>query len=457
MSDITEETAVAQAALLKRREISCVELLRAHLARIDARNPELNAIVTLVPEPALERARALDRDFASASAAPLFGLPIAHKDLVLTRGIKTTFGSPIYASFVPSEDDLIVERIRDAGAVCIGKTNTPEFGAGSQTFNTVFGATRNPYDATRTCGGSSGGAAVALAANMIPIADGSDLGGSLRNPAAFCNVLGLRPTPGRVPAYPSRNPWFDMSVQGPMARNADDLALLFSTIVGPDPRVPVALSDPGASFYPIQPIDLRRTRIAVAPNLGGLPVERPIRDAVLALAAKLERAGAAIELACPDLRDAREIFHVLRANSFRARFRELTPSQRATLKDTIVWNVEAGERLTLEDIDRAWSARAALYRRVAEFFRRFDLLLCPTTQVLPFPVTTDWVREIDGVPMRDYLEWMQSCAQITVTGCPAISVPNGSSHGGLPIGAQFVAPVREDARLLSIAKCVQAL
>jgi amidase len=248
-----------------------------------------------------------------------------------------------------------------------------------------------------------------------------------------------------------------MSVQGPMARTADDLALLFSAIVGPDPRVPIALSETGDAFHPIHPLDLGAMRIALAPDLGGLPVERAIRDAVLALGKKLERAGANVELACPDLRDAREIFHVLRANSFRARFRELTKAQRATLKDTIVWNLEAGERLTTDDLDRAWAARAALYRRVAEFFGRFDLLLGPTTQVLPFPVTTDWVREIDGVPMRDYLEWMQSCAQITVTGCPAISVPNGFSAEGLPIGAQFVAPVREDARLLGIAKAVEAL
>jgi len=457
MSDITEESAVSQAARIRNREISCTEVLDAHLDRIERENPALNAIVTLVPELARAHARALDADFPGADAPPLYGLPIAHKDMVQTRGIRTTFGSTLFADHVPETDDLIVERIRAAGAICIGKTNTPEFGAGSQTFNRVFGVTRNPYDPSRTCGGSSGGAAVALAARLVPIADGSDLGGSLRNPAAFCNVLGLRPTPGRVPAYPARNPWSDMSVKGPMARTVDDLALLLSVMVGEDHRVPVALTDPGSDFYPVRRLELRGLRIALSPDLGGLPVERPIREAVEALGRTLERHRAVVDVTSPDLTDARDIFHVLRANSMRERFREFTPEQRRELKDTLRWNIEAGEALTTADLDRAWTARGALYQRIAAFFVDYDFLVCPTTQVLPFPVEVDWVREIDGVAMRDYLDWMQSCAQITVTGCPALSMPAGFSEDGLPIGVQIVAPVRAEARLLAFAKALEDL
>jgi amidase len=260
-----------------------------------------------------------------------------------------------------------------------------------------------------------------------------------------------------VPQHPARNPWFDLAVQGPMARSVDDLALLLSVMVGADPRVPVALTDPPERFFPVSALEPRGLRVAVAPDLGGLPVERPIREAVEAAAQRLERAGASVERACPDLTDAREIFHVLRANSMRERFRGLPRDQRAELKDTLVWNLEAGEALTTADLDRAWTRRAALFQRIAAFFARFDFLLCPTTQVLPFPVEIDWVREIEGRPMRDYLEWMQSCAQITVTGCPALSMPNGFSHDGLPIGLQIVTRVRDDARLLAFAKLVEEI
>jgi amidase len=461
MTDLTALRAVDMATLVRTREISCVELLDAHLDRIARVNPDLNAIVTLVPERAREQARALDRAYPLGlpreALPPLFGLPVAHKDLVLTRGIRTTFGSTLHADFVPRTDDLIVERMRAAGAVCLGKTNTPEFGAGSQTFNRVFGATLNPCNRRLTCGGSSGGAAAALGAHLVPIADGSDLGGSMRNPAAFCGVLGLRPTPGRVPVHPQRNPWFDLSVQGPMARNVDDLALLLSAIAGPNPRVPVALDEPGASFYPVVPLAPRGLRVALSPDLGGLPVEAAIREATLALGIRLERAGVAVALDCPDFSGAREIFHVLRANSMRARFRDLPPADRAELKDTLRWNIEAGERLTTADLDRAATARAALYQRVAAFFARYDFLVCPTTQVLPFPVEIEWVREIEGVPMRDYLDWMQSCAQITVTGCPALSLPNGVAPDGRPIGVQIVAPVRAERRLLSFARLIEGL
>jgi len=457
VNELCNKSAIELGALLRTRAVSCVEVMDAHLDQIRRFNPRLNAIVSFIGDD-VARAKAADCDARFPGrdpAPPLWGLPTAHKDLLLTRGIRTTFGSPLYADHVPTEDDLIVERIRDAGAIAIGKTNVPEFGAGSQTFNPVFGATRNPYDTTRTCGGSSGGAAVTLAARMLPLADGSDLGGSLRNPAAFCNVVALRPTPGRVPAYPVRNPWFDMSVLGPMARSVDDLALFLSVLVGDDPRVPLALTDPDSTFYPVAPFDLKGTRIALTLDFGGLPVQREIRNRVDATGQLLESLGAHVEHACPDLSAAHDIFHVLRANSFRQRHGVWSPQERTRLKDTILWNLAAGEALTVADLDRAWDARRVLVDGVARFFRDYDFIVGPTTQVLPFDVDQPYITEIEGVTMRDYLEWMQSCIRITVTGCPALSLPAGFSADGLPIGMQLVAPFRAEARLLAFARAVE--
>ncbi len=457
MHELCGRSAVDLARLMATREVSCVEVMDAHLAQVDEFNPRLNAIVTLVADRARATAAHYDADPPDAGARPpLWGLPTAHKDMLLTRGIRTTYGSTLHADFIPDRDDLIVERIRDAGAIMIGKTNTPEFGAGSQTFNHVFGATRNPYDETRTCGGSSGGAAVALAARMLPLADGSDLGGSIRNPASFCNVVGLRPTPGRVPAYPTRNPWFDMSVQGPLARSVDDVALFFSALVGDDPRVPGALTDPGSTFYPVTALDLRGVRIGLTTDFGGLPVQAEIKPCIEATGRVLESLGAIVENACPDLGDAGEIFHVLRANSYRQRFGSLPAASRAQLKDTIRSNLAAGEALTMADLDRAWAARRVLYDRVTCFFHDYTLLLGPTTQVLPFDVEQPYVTEIEGVAMPDYLGWMQSCARLTATGCPALSLPAGFSSEGLPIGMQLVARVRTERQLLGYAKTIEA-
>ena len=454
MNELCAKSAVDLARMLARGDVGCVEVMDAHLRQIEAFNPRLNAIVTLAADRARDNARAFDAK-RPKEPPPLWGLPTAHKDLALTRGMRTTFGSPLYANYVPTEDDLIVERIRAAGAISVGKTNTPEFGAGSQTFNRVFGATKNPYDPTTTCGGSSGGAAAALAARMLPIADGSDLGGSLRNPASFCNVLGLRTTPGRVPAYPTLNPWSDMAVQGPMARSVDDIALFLSVLVGDDRRVPFAYTDPPSAFYPVTPLELHGLRVALTTDFG-LPVDAEIRACIEATGRLLGSLGATVELACPDLAGATEVFHVLRAHGFRARFGALSAADRAQLKDTIRWNLAAGERLTVDDIDRAYATRRAVYRRMNAFFDRFDFVVGPTTQVLPFDVNQPYPTAINGIEMHDYLEWMQSCARVTVTSCPALSLPAGFSRTGKPIGMQIVAPVRGEAQLLAFAKSVEA-
>ncbi|MYD95820.1 MAG: amidase [Gammaproteobacteria bacterium] len=453
MSDPCLLTATELRGLVARRELSCREILDAHIERIDTVNPALNAIVTTCFDMARVRADALDREPSAQGA--LAGLPIAHKDLLPTKGIRTTFGSPLYARHVPNVDALIVQRMRQAGAVTIGKTNVPEFGAGSHTFNRVFGPTLNPYDPAKTCGGSSGGAAVALAARMIPVADGSDTGGSLRNPAAFCNVIGFRPSPGRVPTLHG-DPWSDLSTAGPMARTVDDLALLFSVLAGPDPRVPNCLPEAGPSFQLVEPVDLAKLRIAVTDDFGGLPVEPGIRDAIGELRDVLADAGAVVFDAAPDLADARRIFHILRATGFRRRFGPMSDAHKAELKDTIHWNLEAGLELTAADYDWVYPARAALVAGFAEFFEKADLLIGPTTQVQPFDIETDWPRVVDGERMSTYIEWMESCSWITVTCCPALSLPAGFRNG-LPVGAQLIAPLRADGFLLRAAKAIEAV
>ena len=435
---------------LAERRLGVEELLRATLARIAVLNPQLNAIVTLDADAALATARQLDNT-RPTSAQTLFGLPIAIKDLALTRGLRTTFGSPLYADFVPDQDDLFVSRLRAAGAVIIGKTNTPEFGAGSQTFNRVFGATRNPYDLSRTCGGSSGGAAVALASGMLALADGSDLGGSLRNPAAFCNVVGLRPSPGRVPSWPRLMSSEPLAVQGPMARNVGDCALLLAAMVGPDARVPIALGEAGATFKLPLNSDLSGLRLAWSPNLGQFEVDQDIVEVLERALPTFTALGCAVDHACPDLSDADEIFRVLRAWQFAARFGADFAHQRAHLKDTVVWNIEQGLALTLHAVTQAEIKRTQLIARVAAFFEDYDFLLCPATQVPPFAIELEWVTNINGRELATYLDWMGVCCAITVTGCPAISVPAGFTRDGLPVGLQIVGKRWADLAVLKLA------
>src|SRR5580765_5167195 len=323
MSDICHLSAVEMARLVRARELSAREVLSAHLAQIERVNPTVNAIVTLVADQAMAQAHLADEAMARGrEVGPLHGLPIAHKDLQPTKGIRTTFGSPIFRDFIPAEDSLLVERLRHAGAILVGKTNTPEFGAGSQTFNPVFGSTLNPYDRTKTCGGSSGGAAVALATRMLPIADGSDMGGSLRNPASFCRVVGLRPSPGRVPTWPAATGWSTLSVDGPMARSVADAALMLSALAGPDPRSPISLGEPGSRFAAPLDRDVTGIRVAWWRNLGGVPVDRLVRDAVNAQRSVFESLGCVVEEAEPDFTDFDAAFKTLRALAF---FIELAP------------------------------------------------------------------------------------------------------------------------------------
>ena len=453
--DLWGETATALAARIRAREVSAVDVMRAHVARIDAVNPDLNAIVTLDREGALAGAEAADRRLAAGEpVGELHGLPIAVKDLEDTAGMRTTYGSRVFSDHVPAADTLLVTRLRRAGAIVIGKTNTPEFGAGSQTFNEVFGATRNPFDRSRTPGGSSGGAAVAVASGMLPFADGSDLGASVRNPAAFCGLVGLRPSPGRIPAVPAHSPWSPLSVHGPIARTVEDAALLLRALCGPDPRAPLSLDDPPEAFADVGPADLAAVRIAWTDDLGDLPVDPAITAVLRRRRDELAALGCTIEDVEIDLQAADEAFETLRAVGFAQGFAELLPSHRDELKDTVVWNIEAGLALTGDQVARALRLQAEVFARTFELLERYDALALPVTQVPAFDVDEPWPREVAGVPMGSYLEWMRSCSRITVTSHPAISVPAGFTDGGLPVGLQLVGRYRGEAALLRLAAAV---
>ena len=445
-------TAVELAQKIRSGELSAVETMEAHLAQIEKVNPQVNAIVTLLPEMAMEAARKADEKLARGEeVGPLHGLPMAHKDLVQTKGIRTTFGSLVYENFVPDEDALLVERLREAGAILLGKTNTPEFGAGSQTFNKVFGVTKNPYDLTKTCGGSSGGAAVSVACRMLPFADGSDLGGSLRNPTNFCNVVGLRPSVGRVPSWPSESGWNSFAVDGPIARTVEDTALMLSVLAGPDLRSPISLPENGAVFRNSLERNLKGIRIAWSSDLGGLPVDSRVTKTLEAQRAVFEDLGCIVEEGFPDFSDADEIFKTFRAWFYEMNLSSLLPEHRDKLKETVVWNIEAGMKLSGPELGRAEVKRTALFHRVREFMQNYDFLALPVSQVPPFPIEQEFVSEINGVQMETYLDWMRSCYFISVTGQPAISVPCGFTSDGLPVGLQLVGKPQDDLGVLQLA------
>jgi len=449
-------TATELAQLIRTKQLSAQEVMEAHLAQIERVNPTVNAIVTLLPEVALANAKAADAQLARGEAVgPLHGLPVAHKDLVETKGIRTTKGSPLFKDYIPDFDALIVERLRKGGAITIGKTNTPEFGAGSQTFNPVFGATLNPYDTTKTCGGSSGGAAVALACGMLPIADGSDTGGSLRNPANFCNVVGLRPSPGRVPSWPKATGWFPISVQGPMARTVQDVALMLTAIAGPDPRAPIGSGEPSSRFAESLQRDFTGTRIAWSHDLGDFPVDPRVTQVLDSQRSVFAGLGCQVEEGQPDFRDADEAFKVWRAWAFELAFSDLVDRHRDQIKETVIWNVEEGRKLTGPQLSRAEQKRTMLYHRVREFMETYEYLILPVSQVPPFPITQEYISEINGVPMESYIDWMKSCYFITVTGLPAISVPCGFTPEGLPVGVQIVGRHENDFGVLQLAYAFQ--
>ena len=446
--------ATTLAAMLRAKQVSAREVVTAHLERIEAHNPRVNAIVTLTANRALDLAHEQDQLAARGEyAGPLHGLPVAHKDNHLTAGIRTTFGSPSRADFVPDTDDLVIERMKQAGVITIGKANLPEFAAGGHTFNDVFGITRNPYDLSVTAGGSSGGSAAALAAGMHPLADGNDMGGSLRLPAGYCNVIGLRPSAGRVPVHPADDGYAALSVQGPMARTVDDVALLLSVMAGPDRRSPISLETPGASFAVVGEGSLAGLRIAFSPDLDGVvEVEREVAASVRAAAAACETHGAYVEQASPDFTGADECFRTLRAWQFEAALGAHLDANAPTVRPSLYTNMLVGRELTGPQVGRAVVHRTTLFHRMREFLRTYDALILPVAPLPAFDAELQYPTSVAGREQPDYLGWMSTVCHVTVTGHPVIAMPAGFTESGTPLGVQIVGRHRAERELLSIAK-----
>ncbi|HLS25136.1 MAG TPA: amidase [Beutenbergiaceae bacterium] len=452
--DVCFWSARDQLAALRAKELSARELMRTTLERIAAVNPAVNAIVSLDEDRAMDAAAQADERMATRGPdGVLHGLPMAHKDTHVSAGIRTTHGSPLHAEDVPEEDELVVARMRAAGTVSVAKTNVPEFAAGSHSFNPIFGVTRNPYALDRSAGGSSGGAAAALATGMLALADGSDMGGSLRNPASFCNVVGLRPSPGRVPSHPTALPWSTLGVQGPMARDIDDLALLLSVQAGPDDRVPIALEEPGESFARPRAAEPKGLRVAWTTDFNGLvPVEPAVLDVLRANVQVFESLGCEVTEISPDLSGAIETFRTLRAWQFQHNFADRIAAHPDKFKPSVVANAAAGRDLSGRDLSAAEAHHGVLFERMRAFFTEYDVLLAPVSQVLPFDVELEYPTEVAGVPQEDYLQWMASVYVISITGSPALSIPGGFTPDGLPVGLQIIGPHRQEKRVLEVGK-----
>lgn len=456
MSEICFMDAVSMARAIRTRELSVSDVVDAHIAQIERVNPAVNAIVTTTFDVARIEAAAADAAFSAGHVpGPLFGLPVAHKDSYLTAGVRTTFGSEAYRDFVPTQDSAVVARQKAAGAITLGKTNLPEFGAGSHTFNAVFGATHNPWRHGLSAGGSSGGSAAALAAGMVALADGSDMGGSLRNPASFCNVVGLRPSMGRVPMSPSPFAFNTQTVGGPMGRTVSDVALLMSVIAGDSPADPLTVSEDGARFAELPEMSCQGMRVAVSPTLGGLPFEPAVLQALGNGVRACEALGCIVDEAEPDFTGADHAFEVFRALAFATTYGPVRAEQGDRLKATVRWNVDLGLSLDGAAVAEAERARTRLFARMQALLQQYDFLIAPVSQVLPFPVDTEYPAAIAGVDMESYIAWMRSCYRITITGHPALSLPCGFTDDGLPVGLQIIGRYRGERELLAFARMLE--
>jgi amidase len=451
-ADICFMSARQMAEMIRQKKLSAREVMRAHLDQIQRVNSKVNAVVTLVPEDHLmAQAAAADESLAKGkSLGPLHGLPVGVKDLHETAGNRTTYGSPLHRDFIPDFDCRVVQREKNAGAIVIGKTNVPEFGLGSQTFNPVFGPTLNPYNVAKTCGGSTGGGSVALACGMVPLADGSDMGGSLRNPPNFCNIVGIRPSPGRVPNVPTQLGWFTMSVPGPVARNVADCAFFLSVLAGFDAHSPIAIEQAGTQFaQPLEGRSFKGVRVAMFKDLG-LPWEAEVKSAVQAQRKVFESLGCIVEEAEPDFRDANECFVAWRHWSTELAFGDLLATHGDQLNQFIHWHVEEGRKLTGSYLSRIEAKRTALYQRMHAFMSKYEFFVLPVNQVLPFDVITHYPEEISGVKMENYIAWMKSAYYISAVGNPAMSIPCAFSASGLPVGIQIVGRHHDDWGVLQL-------
>jgi amidase len=452
--ELIRESACTIVDRLRAGEVTPLDLLDMLEKRIAEIDGKVNALPTLC----FDRARAHAKDLMKKPAGArglLAGLPLPIKDLTDVGGVLTTQGSPIYKDRVPARSDVLVEHLEQNGGVIFAKSNTPEFGAGANTFNEVFGATRNPWDTSRSAAGSSGGAAVALATGMAWLAHGSDMGGSLRNPASFCGIVGLRPSIGRVAHTPQFKVDRTLGVQGPMARNVEDLALLLDAMSGEHPADPLSLPKLPASFLSAARSDSKPKRVAYSTDLGITPVDPEVASITRKAAQRFAEAGAIVEETHPDLREAHECFHVLRAFDFAVSKAALLRNHRDLLKPEVIWNIEEGLKLSVEKLERAEAQRIAMAGRALEFFETYDLLLTPATIVAPFPVENRYVAECAGKTFDNYVEWLGIVYAITLACCPALSLPCGFTTSGLPVGLQMVGPPRGEAQLLAGAKLLE--
>jgi amidase len=455
-NELIASSAVALVGRLRSGEVSPHDLLDALEKRIAAVDPKVNALPTLCFERARAHADALAKKPVEERGR-LAGLPVPIKDLTAVAGVRTTHGSTIFADLVPTASDILVERLEAEGGIVYAKSNTPEFGAGANTFNDVFGPTRNPYDLSRSAAGSSGGAAVALATGMAWLAHGSDMGGSLRNPASFCGIVGMRPSVGRVAHSRALRVDGTLSAQGPMARTVEDLALFLDAMTGEDPRDPLSKPRPATSFLDAARSRWRPLRVAYSPDLGITPVDPEVAEITRRAAYRLAEAGVIVEEAHPDLTEAHASFRVLRAQSFAVSYAHLLARHPDKLKPEIVWNVEQGLALTTADVVRAEHQRAAMMNRAQSFFATYDLLLCPATIVAPFPVEERYVKRCAGVEFETYFDWLAIAYAITLVCSPALSLPCGTTSVGLPVGLQIVAAPHAEARVLASARLLEEI
>ena len=441
------------AALIKSRRLSAVEVMTAYLDRIDTINPHINAIVSQIPrENALAQAEEADKAVVRGDDLGVFhGLPIAIKDTADVKGMPTTVGSRLLKDNIAKKDSLFVSRLREAGMLFIGKTNVPDFAGGSHTVNKLFGATRNPYNLGKSAGGSSGGAAAALAAGLMPVADGSDLGGSIRNPGSFNNLVGLRPSVGRVPSVREHGWQSQLAVEGPIGRTVRDTADMLAVMAGPDARDPLSIMEPGDQFRRELGRDFKGSKIAWAGDLGQLTVDSEVLKICQTAMSRFEELGCNVEAAYPDVSGGMESFQVDRAFVFAGLSKMVPRSKWDILPAHIIWNIEKGLKLTIDDFLYASKLRTAVYHRIIDFLTRYDFIALPTSQVPAFDIELDWVREINGQKMETYIDWMASCCIMSTTQLPAISVPCGFTRAGLPVGLQIVGGYKKDFDVLQIA------
>ena len=456
MTALCDRSAVELRDMIRSKEISPVELLASSRERIEQVNGSVNALIaTCYDRAEREAKRAEEAVLRGDELGLLHGLPIGIKDLVLTEGLRTTFGSPQFEHFVPETDERQVQAVRAAGAVVIGKTNTPEFGAGANTVNPVYGATGNPFDPEKTCAGSSGGSAVALATGMVPLATGSDMGGSLRNPAAYCGIVGMRPSPGAVSDETRQLGWSPLGVQGPMARSVDDLALLYRAMAADDARDPLGYPIGSDALYPLQDVDLGDIKVAISEDLGFAPVDNDIRATFRTAIEKLQSAFASVRQVNPPLEGSDEAFEVNRALSFVAAHKQTYYDNPDVLGPNIIANVEQGLLMSLADVGQAMAAHTAIYKRFIDFMKDYDVLICPAMSVPPFPHGQLYPTEINGEPLRTYFHWLALAYGLTLTCHPVVCLPAGLDHTGMPFGIQICGKRGGDARVLAIARAIE--